>query len=65
MYLGYGVVHISIIMLMFWPLNLVIYAIGWWAQILRILAEERVLAQDPEYAEYMTKVKWRLIPGVF
>ena len=65
MYLGYGVVHISIIILMFWPLNLVIYAIGWWAQILRILAEERVLSQDPEYAEYMTKVKWRLIPGVF
>jgi protein-S-isoprenylcysteine O-methyltransferase Ste14 len=65
MYLGYGIVHISIIILMFWPLNLVIYAIGWWAQILRILAEERVLSQDPEYAEYMTKVKWRLIPGVF
>lgn len=65
MYIGYGVVHISVLMLMFHPLNILLYVIGWWAQILRILAEERVLAQDPEYAEYMTKVKWRLIPGVF
>jgi protein-S-isoprenylcysteine O-methyltransferase Ste14 len=44
---------------------MVIYAIGWWAQILRLLAEERLLSQDAEYAEYMTKVRWRLIPGVF
>ncbi|PLK27551.1 isoprenylcysteine carboxylmethyltransferase family protein [Novosphingobium sp. TH158] len=65
MYLGYGIVHLSLLLLMFWPLNIVIYAIGWWAQILRILAEERVLSQDPAYAEYMKQVKWRLIPGVF
>jgi len=51
--------------LMFSPINMVIYAIGWWAQILRILAEERLLSQDPEYAAYMTTVRWRLIPGVF
>ena len=65
MYLGYGVVHLSVLILMFWPVNVVIYAIGWWAQILRIKAEERVLAEDPEYAAYMEKVKWRLIPGVY
>jgi protein-S-isoprenylcysteine O-methyltransferase Ste14 len=65
MYVGYGIVHISVLLLMFWPVNLVIYAIGWWAQVLRILAEERVLSQDPAYAEYMKQVKWRLIPGVF
>jgi protein-S-isoprenylcysteine O-methyltransferase Ste14 len=65
MYVGYGIVHISLLLLMFMPINLLIYAIGWWAQILRIKAEERVLSQDPAYGEYMTKVKWRLIPGVF
>ncbi|MFM5930876.1 MAG: methyltransferase family protein [Novosphingobium sp.] len=65
MYLGYGIGHIAVLLLMFWPVNLVIYAIGWWAQVLRILAEERVLSQDPAYAEYMRQVKWRLIPGVF
>ena len=65
MYVGYGIVHVSLLLLMFTPINLLIYAIGWWAQILRIKAEERVLSQDPAYGEYMTKVKWRLIPGVF
>jgi protein-S-isoprenylcysteine O-methyltransferase Ste14 len=65
MYAGYAVVHISLMVLMFSPINLVIYAIGWWAQILRILAEERLLSQDPAYAEYMTRVRWRLIPGLF
>lgn len=65
MYAGYALVHMAVIILMFHPMNLIIYAIGWWAQILRLLAEERLLAQDPDYAEYMTKVHWRLIPGVF
>ena len=65
MYLGYGIVHLSVLVLMFMPVNLVLYAIGWWAQILRIEAEERVLAQDPAYADYMRQVRWRLIPGLF
>ena len=65
MYAGYAFVHMGVLVLMFSPMNLVIYAIGWWAQILRILAEERLLSQDPAYSDYMTKVRWRLIPGVF
>ena len=65
MYVGYGIVHISLLLLMFMPVNLLIYAIGWWAQILRIKAEERVLSQDLAYGEYMKQVKWRLIPGIF
>lgn len=65
MYAGYALVHMGVLILMFSPINVVIYAIGWWAQILRILAEERLLSQDPQYAEYMTRVRWRLIPGVF
>ena len=65
MYAGYLVVHIAVMILMFMPINAVLYAIGWWAQILRLKAEERLLSQDPAYAEYMEKVRWRLIPGVF
>lgn len=65
MYAGYAIIHFSFLLLMFMPINVVLYAIGWWAQILRIKAEEAVLSQDPKYAEYMTKVKWRLIPGIF
>lgn len=65
MYAGYLMVHIGIMVLMPSWLNLTIYAIGWWAQILRLLAEERLLGQDPAYRAYMAKVRWRLVPGVF
>jgi protein-S-isoprenylcysteine O-methyltransferase Ste14 len=65
MYAGYLLVHIGVLMVMFSPYNLAIYAIGWTAQIMRLLAEERLLGRDPAYREYMSKVRWRLIPGVF
>ena len=65
MYAGYLLVHLGVLVVMFSPYNLAIYAIGWVAQILRLLAEERLLAQDPAYRDYMTKVRWRLIPGIF
>lgn len=65
MYAGYLFVHIGILLLMPSVVNLVIYALGWWAQILRLLAEERLLSQDPTYCEYMQKTRWRLVPGIF
>jgi protein-S-isoprenylcysteine O-methyltransferase Ste14 len=65
MYAGYLFVHLGVLTVMFSPYNLAIYAIGWAAQILRLLAEERLLSQDPAYRDYMGKVRWRLIPGVF
>ena len=65
MYAGYALVHIGILALMPTLLNLAIYAIGWWAQILRLLAEERLLGEDPAYRDFMTKTRWRLIPGLF
>jgi protein-S-isoprenylcysteine O-methyltransferase Ste14 len=65
MYAGYLVVHIGVVLMMPLPINVVIYAIGWTAQIRRILAEEALLGQDAVYRDYMAKVRWRLIPGVF
>jgi protein-S-isoprenylcysteine O-methyltransferase Ste14 len=65
MYAGYLFVHIGIFALMPSAMNLVIYALGWWAQILRLLAEEALLGRDDAYAAYMGKVRWRLVPGVF
>ena len=64
-YAGYLVTHIGIIMVMPSLINLVIYILGWWAQILRIDAEERLLAQDPAYRDYMGQTRWRLIPGLY
>ena len=65
MYAGYLLVHVGILILMPTMLNLVIYAIGWWAQILRLLAEERLLSEDPAYQALMEQTRWRLIPGLF
>jgi protein-S-isoprenylcysteine O-methyltransferase Ste14 len=65
MYAGYLMVHIGIMILMPSPLNAVLYTIGWWAQILRLRAEEALLGQDAAYRAYTQKVRYRLIPGVF
>ncbi len=65
MYAGYLFVHIGILLLMPSTLNLLIYGIGWCAQILRLLAEERLLSQDPAYRAFMEKTRWRLVPGLF
>jgi len=65
MYAGYLAVHVGIMVLMPSALNLVIYTIGWWAQLLRLRAEERLLTQDPAYRAYADAVRWRLVPGVF
>lgn len=64
-YAGYLVTHIGIMLVMPSMINLVIYAIGWWAQILRIAAEEKLLGQDPDYRDYMQQTRWRLIPGIY
>ena len=65
MYAGYLVVHIGVVLMMPLPINIVIYAIGWSAQIRRLLAEEALLGEDPAYRAYMAQVRWRLIPGIF
>lgn len=65
MYAGYLWVHIGIMVLMPSGFNLVVYAIGWTAQIRRLLAEEALLSHDEAYRAYMAKVRWRLVPGIF
>ena len=64
-YAGYLLAHVGALLLIPSLLNLAIYAISWAAQIPRILAEERLLGQSAAYRDYMTRTRWRLIPGVF
>ncbi|MEQ1499487.1 MAG: methyltransferase [Novosphingobium sp.] len=64
-YAGYLMVHIGLLMMMPSLMNIALYAIGWWAQILRLQAEETLLSQDPQYRAFMQKTRWRLVPGVF
>lgn len=65
MYFGYVVTQVGFFLSnpTFW--NLTIYAAALMLQVLRILAEERTLSQDPKYKTYTLKVRYRLIPGVF
>lgn len=45
----------------FIPAILMVLGFAW-----RLLDEEKLLAKDlPGYAEYQTKVRWHLIPGIF
>ncbi|MCC7221400.1 MAG: DUF1295 domain-containing protein [Candidatus Contendobacter sp.] len=64
-YAGYLMIHVGLLLMMPSLTNFLFYAIGWWAQILRLLAEEELLGQDPQYQAFMQKTRWRLVPGVF
>jgi protein-S-isoprenylcysteine O-methyltransferase Ste14 len=65
MYFGYLITQIGFFLSnpTFW--NLTIYSAGFMLQVLRILAEERTLSQDPKYRTYATKVRYRLVPRLF
>lgn len=65
MYSGYLFAHIGILLLMPSLFNLAVYTVSWSAQIFRLLAEERLLLEDPDYRAYAERIRWRLIPGLF
>lgn len=46
-------------------LNLAIFTIGVSAYVYRALLEEKFLSESEEYREYMKRVKYRFIPGIF
>lgn len=65
MYFGYVVTHIGTLLLLPHVWNWVLFLLAWTAMAMRIRAEEQVLRADPGYADYMTKVRYRLLPGVY
>ena len=65
MYAGYVLVYAGFLLNNPLSWNLAIYALTLATLIARILAEEKVLAQDPQYADFMTHVRYRLVPGLF
>ena len=64
-YLGYLVTHIGFLLSNWSVRNLAVYGAAYVFQILRILSEERFLGQDASYREYLARVRYRLIPGIF
>lgn len=65
MYAGYFVSHVAFLAMNPSLWNTCVYVLCYAIQIPRILAEERLLCQDPDYLEYQAQVRYRLIPGVF
>jgi len=46
-------------------INVLIYGVFVTLEILRVRAEERVLSQDPDYASYARKTRWRVLPSIY
>lgn len=65
MYAGYLLSHLAYLAMNPIAWNLAMYAAAYALQIPRLLAEERILANDPAYREYQARVRYRLLPGVF
>ncbi|RST29702.1 DUF1295 domain-containing protein [Sphingomonas ginkgonis] len=65
MYLGYVVGEIGFLLTSFSLLTLGLYLLAWGLQVGRILQEEQLLREDPDYRRYAGRVRWRLVPGLF
>ena len=65
MYLGYLIGHLGWLLVSFTWWNAAILAALYLVQGLRIREEERLLRDDPAFASYATRVRYRLVPFVF
>lgn len=64
-YAGYLVTHAAFLVAHPTSWNLAMLATADTALMIRAVYEERTLARDAAYADYMTRVRWRVVPGVF
>lgn len=64
-YLGYLVTHVAFLAAQPSPWNIAALVTGDIALLARAVREEMTLAQDAEYREYQSRVRWRVVPGVF
>jgi protein-S-isoprenylcysteine O-methyltransferase Ste14 len=64
-YSGYLVTHVGFVLAHPTSWNLALLVIGDVALLLRALREEQTLSLDAEYADYLTRVRWRVAPWVF
>jgi protein-S-isoprenylcysteine O-methyltransferase Ste14 len=64
-YLGYLITHLAFLASnpIAWNISLLVTTDL--ALLLRAICEEKTLAQDDEYRAYQTRVRWRVLPGIF
>ena len=65
MYLGYGMTHLGFLLLNFSLWNILFYGLAWAAMLVRIREEETFLSQDQAYRDYSSRVRYRLLPGLY
>ena len=65
MYLGYMLLQLALVLAgpVLW--NVVIFAVTWLLYVLRIAAEERLLANNETYRTFQAKTRFRLVPGLY
>ena len=64
-YFGYLIMHVGYVLSAFSWRNIVVYTLLYILQINRLLEEEKVLSRSESYRDYQTRVRYRLVPGVF
>lgn len=64
-YAGYLVTHAAFLLAHPTALNVALLVVADTALLVRAVYEERTLALDAEYADYLSRVRWRVIPGAF
>ncbi len=64
-YAGYLITHAAFLVAHPSGWNAAVLVVSDAALLIRSIYEERTLSRDPEYAEYMTRVRWRVAPGMF
>ncbi len=64
-YLGYLITHLAFVAANPTLWNLALLLTADIALLARAVCEERTLARDDAYRHYQTKVRWRVVPGLF
>ncbi len=64
-YLSHSVTMVGFLVANPSVLNSALLVITTACQLMRIRAEERVLTETADYAEYRARVRWRLVPGLY
>jgi protein-S-isoprenylcysteine O-methyltransferase Ste14 len=64
-YLGYLITHAGFVLANPTTWNVMALMAADLALMVRAVCEEQTLAMDPAYREYQTRVRWRVLPGLF
>jgi protein-S-isoprenylcysteine O-methyltransferase Ste14 len=65
MYAGYVMTHVGFLLHNPSLWNFSVYTLALGCQVVRILAEERILSQDQDYRDFAAQTRYRLLFGVF